>query len=184
MATPRLSPKTVPGRIRLEVVTPTGMVLSDLVEEFTAPSVQGQFGVLPGHLPLLAALRIGLVTYRKGTESVACAVGSGFVEVADDHALLLTDRFMPKEKVDVVATRMRLKELDEQLDHWAKEPGTADHQALIADEQWQATLLELYGNPPPPTIRTYEPYVGAEPKASRELLAESESEPSSDVKPS
>ena len=42
------------GAIQLEVVTPTGMALSEEVDEVVAPSVQGQFGVLPGHLPLIA----------------------------------------------------------------------------------------------------------------------------------
>jgi len=54
------------GKIRLEVVTPEGLALNADVDEFTSPSVQGQFGVLPGHLPLLAALRTGVVSYRQG----------------------------------------------------------------------------------------------------------------------
>ena len=151
-------PRLQAGKIRVEVVTPTGMVLSELVDEFTAPSVEGEFGVLPGHTPLLAALRVGLVTYRKGAESLACAVGQGFVEVADDYALLLTDRFMTKDKIDVVATRLKLKELDEQLHAWTDEPGTPKHQEVIAEEQWEAAILTLYGDPPPPTIRGWEQY--------------------------
>ena len=49
------------GVIELEVVTPTGMALKEQVDEVIAPSVQGQFGVLPGHLPLMAAMATGLV---------------------------------------------------------------------------------------------------------------------------
>ena len=45
--------------IRLEIVTPRGRALLASVDEVTAPSVEGEFGVLPGHLPLLAALRTG-----------------------------------------------------------------------------------------------------------------------------
>ncbi len=156
MATAKL--RAVAGKIRLEVVTPTGMALAEVVDEFSAPSVEGEFGVLPGHLPLMAALRTGLMSYRKGQDTTQCAVGPGFVEVADDHAVLLTDRFSTKESIDVVRTRMRLKEIDEELDKWAGEPGSPEHQELIADEQWQACLLTLYGDPPPPTIRTFEPF--------------------------
>ncbi|MBI5537462.1 MAG: ATP synthase F1 subunit epsilon [Deltaproteobacteria bacterium] len=145
------------GKIRIEVVTPTGMVLSEMVDEFTAPSVEGEFGVLPGHIPLLAALRIGLVTYRKGAETLACAVGSGFVEVADDYALLLTDKFMTKDKIDVVATRLALKEVDEKLSNWTEAPGTPKHQEAIAEEQWQVAILTLFGDPPPPVMRGWEP---------------------------
>ena len=147
-----------PGKIRLEVVTPTGMVLSELVDEFTATSVKGEFGVLPGHIPLLSALRIGLLGYRKGAETEACAIGTGFVEVADDVALVLTDRFITKDKIDVVQTRLKLKETDEQLAAWSGKLGSPEHQALIEEEQWQAAILTLYGDPPPPTIKTFEQY--------------------------
>ena len=145
------------GKIRLEVVTPEGPALTEAVDEFTSPSVRGQFGVLPGHLPLLAALRTGIISYRKGGKSEACAVGPGFVEVADDHAILLTDRFSDKESIDVVETRMKLKEVDGKIDKWDGEPGAPEHQELIEEEQWLATLLELYGDPPPPTMRPVQP---------------------------
>jgi F-type H+-transporting ATPase subunit epsilon len=80
-------------------------------------------------------------------------VGQGFVEVADDRAVLLTDRFSTKDTIDVVAARMKLKELDEQLDKWEGAIGTPEHQALVFDEQWQAALLTLFGDPPPPMRR-------------------------------
>jgi len=151
MAEPQLPRAS--GKIRIEVVTPEGPALTEVVDEFTSPSVQGQFGVLPGHLPLLAALRTGIISFRKNGKEEACAVGPGFVEVADDHAVLLTDHFSDKDGIDVVDTRMKLKEVDAKLDKWEGEPGTPEYQELVAEEQWLATLLELYGDPPPPTIR-------------------------------
>ena len=65
-------------KIQLEIVTPKGRALEASVDEVTAPSVRGEFGVLPGHIPLLAALRAGIVTYRQGSETKRCAVGEGF----------------------------------------------------------------------------------------------------------
>ena len=141
------------GKIRLEVVTPDGAALDDDVDEFTSPSAQGQFGVLPGHLPLLAALRTGIVTYRKGTQSVSFAVGSGLVEVADDRAILLTDKLHHKDDIDVVSVRMQLKEVEEKLEAWEGKPGTPEHYVAIGEEQWLAVLLELFGDQPPPTMR-------------------------------
>ncbi len=155
MANPQLLARAA-GKIRLEVVTPEGTALNDNVDEFTSPSVQGEFGVLPGHLPLLAALRTGIISYRKGSQTVSCAVGPGFVEVADDHAILLTDRFSNKDAIDIVDVRMRLKETEAKLEKWEGDPGTPEHHALIGEEQWLATLLELFGDPPPPTMRPTE----------------------------
>src|SRR6516164_8481277 len=107
--------------IQLEIVTPTGVALRERVSEMTAPSVAGEFGVLPGHLPVLAALRTGIVAYKKEGGESRIAVHHGFVEVADDKALLLTERFARKADVDVVRVRLRLKEVDAQLDPWQGE---------------------------------------------------------------
>src|SRR5512138_3285626 len=96
------------NHITVEVVTPEGVSLRETVEELTAPSVDGDFGVLPGHRPLLAALRTGIATYRKGTNEIQIAVGPGFAEVSEDQVVLLTDRFCRREDIDMVQLRQEL----------------------------------------------------------------------------
>ena len=140
--------------IELEIVTPDGVKLHERVSELTAPSVDGEFGVLPGHRPLLAALKTGIVSYKiEGTEH-RVAVGSGFVEVAEDQARLLTDRFIRKQDVDPVRARLELKDADQALDNYTGDPNGAEYAELVKRELWAAAQLELYGDPPPPTIRT------------------------------
>lgn len=151
--------------ILLEIVTPTGVALRERVTDVTAPSVAGEFGVLPGHLPLLAALRTGLVTYHKDGQEHRIAVHQGFVEVANDVALLLTERFARQDDVDVVRTRMRLKEVDAELDHWQGELTDPRRAELIEEEQWLATELELIGDPPPPMVREDTRYLAAHAEA-------------------
>jgi F-type H+-transporting ATPase subunit epsilon len=159
--------------IDLQIVTPEGVALSAEVHDLTAPSVEGEFGVLPGHRPLLAALKTGIVSYHKEGEVHYVAVGPGFAEVFEDRALLLTDRYIDKADVDPVKARLELKDADEALDRYEGEPGTPEHGELIMRETWAATQLELYGDPPPPTIRTFmefqllphEEYVGMEEAA-------------------
>jgi F-type H+-transporting ATPase subunit epsilon len=142
------------GTIHLEVVTPDGVKLAADVSEFTAPSVDGEFGVLPGHVPLLAALTTGIVSYILGGEKHAVAVGSGFAEVSDDKAILITDRFIKKEDIDPVVVRLDLKEADEALDKFEGDLRGPEYGALVARELWAATELELYGDPPPPRMKT------------------------------
>lgn len=140
--------------IALEIVTPDGLKLKEAVNELTAPSVQGEFGVLPMHRPMLAALATGIVTYVQAGRSESVAVGPGFVEVAGDRALLLTERFTKKEEVDAVRTRLELKEVDEQLDQFKGDPAGAEYAELVERELWAAAQLELHGDPPPPRIRS------------------------------
>jgi F-type H+-transporting ATPase subunit epsilon len=80
--------------LKLEVATPDGLALRTEAEMVTATSVEGEFGVLPGHLPLLAATRAGLLKYRVGGKEEVAAVGPGFVEALPDRVLLLTDAFV------------------------------------------------------------------------------------------
>lgn len=145
--------------ILLEIVTPTGVCLCEQVAGFTAPSVDGIFGVLPGHQPLLAALKTGIVTFeREGGAEEQVAVGPGFAEVMSERALLLTDKFIRKPEVDAVAARLELKEADAALEHFEGDPGSPEHAELIAKELWAAVKLELYGDPPPPILRTFDEF--------------------------
>lgn len=138
--------------IQLEIVTPKGVVLQQGVEEVIVPTVNGELGVLPGHLPLLAALHTGLLHYRVKGELLDVGVGGGFVEVVGDKALILTDRFIDKDGVKVLEVRERLKDVDKQLEAWQGDLSNPERLELIEEEQWLATQLELYGDPPVPKM--------------------------------
>src|SRR5580692_3313063 len=160
-------------KIQLEIVTPRGRALSASVDEVTAPSVSGEFGVLPGHLPLLAALRTGLVSYRQGNETTRCAVGAGFAEAGPDKLIILTDEYTERAQIDPVLVRKDLAEVEQELAKLesiavvavdakggdaAEIEARARREVLIARENWLAAELELYGDPPPATQRPYEEF--------------------------
>lgn len=139
------------ANIELEIVTPEGIKLSASVSEFTARSADGEFGVLPGHRPMLAALKTGIVTFSEGGEQESVAVGPGFVEIVDDRAVLLTQKFMRQDDVDPVLARRDLKRAEEALASF--DGSDAEQNELIAASLWAAACLELYGDAPPPTIQ-------------------------------
>jgi F-type H+-transporting ATPase subunit epsilon len=156
------------NKVDLEIVTPKGRALSTSVDEVTAPSVNGEFGVLPGHLPVLAALRTGLVTYRIGNEQKRCAIGSGFAEAGPDRMVILTDEYIERDKVDPVIVRKELAEVQDAIAKLAAETtldeaARAKAKALIERENWLAAQLELYGDPPPATMRPLEEWGPPDP---------------------
>lgn len=159
------------NKIDLEIVTPKGKALSASVDEVTAPSVEGEFGVLPGHLPVIAALRTGLVTYRQGNESKTCAIGPGFAEAGHDKLLILAEDYADKQGLDPVVVRKELKEVETKLEKLlaADQTSEIEHESkeLIARENWLAALLELHGDPPPATMRPFEQW-GPPPSALTE----------------
>ena len=160
------------SRVELEIVTPKGRALKVVVDEVTAPSVEGEFGVMAGHLPLLAALRTGIVSYRDGSdEPKRCAVGPGFAEAGANKLLILTDEYIERAQIDPVVVRKELAEVQSAIEKLVakadlKPAGSdAEVNVLIAKENWLAAQLELYGDPPPATMRPFESYGPPSPPA-------------------
>jgi F-type H+-transporting ATPase subunit epsilon len=154
-----------PDRIALEVVTPKGTALKAEADEVAAPSVHGEFGVLPGHLPILAALHTGLVSYRLGTETKKCAVGHGFVEAGPEKVVILTDRCVTRDQIDPIVVRKELGETQQKISELqattsdlAGDPTkvSLELDALVREENWLAAQLDLYGDPPLPTMQPLE----------------------------
>lgn len=140
------------GKIHLQIVTPEGVKFASDVDELTAPSVKGQFGVLPSHRPLLAGLKTGIVTLLQDGEEKVVAVGPGLVKVADDRASITTERFMAKDDVDPVVARKDLKEAQDAIDALPQDASEAELLALVSTCRWAAARLELYGDAPPATV--------------------------------
>jgi F-type H+-transporting ATPase subunit epsilon len=160
-------------KIQLEIVTPRGRALNAAADEVTAPSVQGEFGGMPGHLPLLAAIRTGIVSYRQGGETKKCAVGPGFAEAGANKVLILTDEFIERDQIDPVVVRKELAEVQIELAKNLQAPeGAKALPELIKKENWLAAQLELYGDPPPATMRPFEEYGPSPPPEESEVPVE------------
>jgi F-type H+-transporting ATPase subunit epsilon len=102
-------------KIRLEVVTPYRQVVDEVVDEVIAPGVEGQFGVLPGHTPFLAKVRIGDLIYRKGNQMFHVAVTNGYSEVGYHHVIALLDAAELPQEIDVERAERALKRAEERL---------------------------------------------------------------------
>jgi F-type H+-transporting ATPase subunit epsilon len=114
--------------LQLEVATPDGLALKTEADMVTAPSVEGEFGVLPGHLPLLAATRAGLLKYRVAGKDEVAAIGPGFVEALPDRVLLLTDAFVKPANIDRAAAEKDLA---------AAERALADYKGLFEGSEYE-----------------------------------------------
>ena len=79
----------IPKNLQLRFVTPERELAHADVDEIVLPGEDGDFGVLPGHAPLLAALRPGAMWYRRATDKRVAFVDGGFVEVLPDRVTIL-----------------------------------------------------------------------------------------------
>ena len=91
----------IPTHLRLEFVTPERALAHDEVDELQLPGEEGYFGVLPGHAPLLAALRTGEMWYRKGRDVHYAFIDGGFAEVLPDRVSIMAQVAERAEDIDI-----------------------------------------------------------------------------------
>lgn len=100
--------------IHLDIVTIERIVVSEDVDYVSAPSIDGIVGILPHHQPMLTALTIGELRYKKGNQETAFAIGGGFMEVRPDKVTVLADAAESADEIDeqrAEAARKRAQEL-------------------------------------------------------------------------
>ena len=105
----------MPGKFKVELVTPEGVVLDKEVEEIIAPGIQGEFGVLVGHTPMLTFIKPGIFSYLENDRFTRFAVGPGFCEVLGDSVTVLVEQAYGIEQVDGAVVASELAELETQL---------------------------------------------------------------------
>lgn len=131
-------------QLQLDVVTPAGSALSVKVDSVQAPSVEGEFGVLPNHLPLLAALKCGLLVWEvEGRRNIA-AIGSGFVEAGPDKVLLLTDLYATPEEIKPADVRQELTKAEAALKGFDELYEGPEYTELQRDVDWAIARLDAH----------------------------------------
>ena len=90
----------IPTKLTLEIVTPDKSLVRDEVDEVQVPAAEGYMGILPGHTPLLALLKVGELWYRKGSEKFYLSIALGFVEVLPDRVTILAQLAERPEDID------------------------------------------------------------------------------------
>ncbi|WP_342433581.1 F0F1 ATP synthase subunit epsilon [Neobacillus sp. FSL H8-0543] len=99
--------------IKVSVVTPDGPVYESDVEMVSTKAQSGELGILPGHIPMVAPLAIGVVRLKKEGQTELVAVSGGFVEVRPDQVTILAQAAEKSSDIDVERAQ-RAKERAEQ----------------------------------------------------------------------
>jgi len=101
--------------IKLQVLTPTKLMVDEEVDEVVAPGELGEFGVLVGHIPLITTLAPGEVKYKMGGFEKSIIITGGIAEVRDDKVNVLTDNVLTADEVDTEASRKEAEAILEEL---------------------------------------------------------------------
>jgi len=114
--------------LTLEIVTPEARVYSDTIDTVVIPTVDGEIGILPGHIPLLTQIADGELRVTKDGKEHFLAVGSGFAQIEGDKISILAERAIVAEKIDEAAVEEALKRAETQLKDAAHlDPSEQEH---------------------------------------------------------
>jgi len=105
----------MPDAFHFDLVSPERMVFSGEVEQVDVPGVEGDFGVLAHHAPLIAMIKPGILTVRGAGETQRIVVVGGFAEVNEQGLTVLADTAMPVEDFDRASLASQIKDTEEDV---------------------------------------------------------------------
>ena len=97
-------------QIQFELVSPERLLVSEPVEMVVVPGSEGDFGVLPGHAPLVSTVRPGVIAVFEGGKVVQrIFVAGGFAEVTGERCTVLAEQAMPVADIDRAAAEAEIR---------------------------------------------------------------------------
>lgn len=126
----------------VEVLTPEGEAFNDEVEMLATRTAVGSIGIRANHAPLLAMLDpTELRLYRSENDVVRFAQAEGYLQVIENHALLLIEEAIPPEDVDRQDIESRLDEARESMEE--AEEGSEARRRYERDVKRYEAFLEV-----------------------------------------
>lgn len=125
----------------LDIVTPYGHIFTEEVDEILAPGSEGEFGVLPDHAPFLTTLKIGILTYKKGSETGHFFMNWGYAEVGPDKVTVLADSAEKSDEINIDRAKEALKRAEKRL----KQASDIDEARATAAVERAAARIHLGG---------------------------------------
>lgn len=129
--------------LHLDLVTPDKMVLSEAVEYISAPGVEGEFGVLPDHVSLLAALSVGALTYTLGGVKKHAFISGGFADVSNNKVTVLAESAELADNIDLARAEEARKRAERRLEKHSEDINVVRAQASL---QRAMTRINIYQN--------------------------------------
>ena len=122
----------MPDKVAFELVSPERLVVSMPVDMVVVPGGEGDFGVLPGHAPLIASVRPGVIEIYEGRQvSDRIFVAGGFAEVTSERCTVLAEAAMRVSDIDVGAAESDLRSAEIDLADADDETSRADAERRV-----------------------------------------------------
>jgi F-type H+-transporting ATPase subunit epsilon len=129
--------------LHFELVSPEKLLFSGSVEQVDVPGLEGDFGVLEDHAPLVATLRPGVLTVHLSDGAQRIVVLGGFAEVSDKGLTIVADLADPIESFDKELLAKHIGEIEEKITK--TEPGSALDKLITRLDHFKEVDRHLQG---------------------------------------
>ncbi len=103
------------SKLHFNLVAPERQLMSADVDIVEAPGIEGAFGVLPGHAPMMTVLAAGVVKVKTGTDEKRIFVRGGFAEVTPEGLTILAEEAIFVGDLNAAAIAERIRNAEEDL---------------------------------------------------------------------
>lgn len=126
----------------INLVTPKGVIAHTEADSVQAPGELGEFELLPGHIPLLTALKPGVLTIGSKTRA-RYAVASGYLRVDPTGAVeILVEQALASKDIDSDAAKKDLVAAETELAKWGDKAMDGDYVNVKARADWARARLD------------------------------------------
>lgn len=129
------------GKVAFELVSPERLLVSQPVDMVVVPGGEGDFGVLPGHAPLISTVRPGVIEIYEGSAvSDRIFVAGGFAEVTQERCTVLAEQAMRVADIDAGRVEQQLREAHQDISDATTEGARAEaeRRARLAEAKLEA----------------------------------------------
>ena len=131
------------AKLKVELVTAEGRVLSEEADFVRAPGMAGELGVLPNHIPLMTPLRTGEVLVRNDNREEYLFVAGGFLEVLPDKVVILADAAERAEDIDEARAEESRRRAQQLVEQRADSTEAAEAAAALERAMFRLRIAEL-----------------------------------------
>ncbi|MEK9966168.1 MAG: F0F1 ATP synthase subunit epsilon [Rhodospirillaceae bacterium] len=126
--------------VQFELVSPEKLLLSEDVEMVVVPGAEGDFGVLPGHAPMISTVRPGVIhVFEGGSVKTRIFVAGGFAEVTTERCTVLAEEAVPLDEIDRASAEKDLQDANEDV----RDAGGDAAQVALAEARAAAARAKL-----------------------------------------
>ena len=125
-------------KIEFELISPEKLLVSEDLEMVVVPGTEGDFGVLPGHAPIVSSIRPGALEIQDSNNTERFFLAGGIVEVLEDRVSILATEVFVQDDIQIENCESKISELTSGMQNMSSEEEKENSQIQI--EKYQAMI--------------------------------------------